>query len=389
MSSPIAIFKYLPRTVRATREGKYFILLILIVGMAALNTGNNLLYLLGAALLSLVILSGLLSEWSLRRLTLEFHRPTHFVREELSAIRTVLHNRKKHLPSFSLRVTCLLTETAAGIGRSLMNAPNFQEARFTKIAPQKEAFQPIFLRFPKRGRYLLEGFKISTTFPFGFFVKSLAWKDPAELWVYPRIGPVSWRRVSGAAREGRLISERIGEAAAFSHFREYFYGDDRRLIHWKLSAREGRWIVKEREREEGAGWTLFFNNILSAKTPGWEERFERAIDLVASLAAALLDAGLRVSLQTATERVELGEGVRHLDRILKTLTLLQPVESKEEDALDRPGAFYFDFGRLPAMLVRTEEDLAWAGKEALFQAVFVVDSGSVQDRKNRPGGEGP
>src|SRR3977135_3563862 len=58
-----------PRRLKFTREGKFFVGITLGVGFAAINTGNNLLYLLLGMLLALIIVSGLMSELSLRDLT--------------------------------------------------------------------------------------------------------------------------------------------------------------------------------------------------------------------------------------------------------------------------------------------------------------------------------
>src|SRR5579862_28790 len=58
-----------PRRLKVTREGKFFIGITLGVGFAAINTGNNLLYLLLGMLLALIVVSGLMSELSLRDLT--------------------------------------------------------------------------------------------------------------------------------------------------------------------------------------------------------------------------------------------------------------------------------------------------------------------------------
>src|SRR6185436_19935940 len=49
-----------PRKLKFTREGKYFLGITLGVGFAAINTGNNLLYLLLGMLLSLIVLSGVM-----------------------------------------------------------------------------------------------------------------------------------------------------------------------------------------------------------------------------------------------------------------------------------------------------------------------------------------
>ena len=55
-----------PRTLRPTRAGWVFFALTLGVGLAALNTGNNLMYMVLSLLLSFLVLSGVLSESALR-----------------------------------------------------------------------------------------------------------------------------------------------------------------------------------------------------------------------------------------------------------------------------------------------------------------------------------
>ena len=55
-----------PRTLRPTRPGWVFFALTFGVGFAALNTGNNLLYMVLSLLLAFLVLSGVLSESALR-----------------------------------------------------------------------------------------------------------------------------------------------------------------------------------------------------------------------------------------------------------------------------------------------------------------------------------
>jgi hypothetical protein len=47
-----------PRTLQITGAGRVYLLIALGVGLGALNTGNNLLYLLLGLMLSLIVLSG-------------------------------------------------------------------------------------------------------------------------------------------------------------------------------------------------------------------------------------------------------------------------------------------------------------------------------------------
>ena len=63
------------RELKFTREGKYFVAITIGIGLAAINTGNNLLYLLLGWLLSMIIASGSLSNMSLKRLTVRRRPP--------------------------------------------------------------------------------------------------------------------------------------------------------------------------------------------------------------------------------------------------------------------------------------------------------------------------
>ena len=55
------------RTIWPTRDGWWSLFASVGLGVAAVNTGNNLLYLLSSMLLALVVVSGILSEAVIRR----------------------------------------------------------------------------------------------------------------------------------------------------------------------------------------------------------------------------------------------------------------------------------------------------------------------------------
>ncbi|MGB8324235.1 MAG: hypothetical protein WCE52_14850, partial [Candidatus Acidiferrum sp.] len=60
-----------------TRVGIVYALVTLVIGIAALNTGNNLLYIVVAAMLAAILVSGVVSAWVLRWLELDVHLPEH------------------------------------------------------------------------------------------------------------------------------------------------------------------------------------------------------------------------------------------------------------------------------------------------------------------------
>src|SRR3989338_2813626 len=93
-----------PRTLSFTKEGKRFIAILFVIGIAAINSGNNLLYLIVAMMLSVIIISGILSESTLREVELSRLLPKHiFARTPVIVTWNVL-NKKKIFPSFSISI---------------------------------------------------------------------------------------------------------------------------------------------------------------------------------------------------------------------------------------------------------------------------------------------
>src|SRR5512147_1574654 len=95
---------WLPRTIRPTREGWWLIGATLVVGLAATNTGNNLLYLILAMMLSFTVISGVLSEQALRRVRLQRGMPERIFAGTPATFSVRLTNGKRHLPSYALYV---------------------------------------------------------------------------------------------------------------------------------------------------------------------------------------------------------------------------------------------------------------------------------------------
>src|SRR5580658_5284270 len=87
-----------------TRAGVIYILISVVIGIAAINTGNNLLYVVVAALLSAILVSGIASALVLRGLALDVHLPEHVFAARPMLARLRLRNTSSWLPSFSVRV---------------------------------------------------------------------------------------------------------------------------------------------------------------------------------------------------------------------------------------------------------------------------------------------
>jgi uncharacterized protein (DUF58 family) len=335
-----------PRRLSFTREGRIIVILAVAVGFAAINTGNNLLYLLLGWLLSFIIASGILSEMTLKKLTVERRPPPRLWANEPFLMEVVIKNGKANRSSFSIEVEDLIGKT-----------PLDKRCYFLKIPQGKSQRTSYRHTFAKRGLYTLTGYRVATKFPFALFRKSRDVDAPLELVVYPARVPVP-RPPPRAATRGDAIADRLGRRGEFFGLRERRPGDDRRDVHWKSSARSGRLLVREYEDELARRVAIAVDNALpqsvrdavadGAVTPADEAQVsavERAISIAASLAAVYLEAGWTVELAARGCHIAAGNGRMHEARIARALALLPytgddvafaPVPQRIESVLVQP-----------------------------------------------------
>jgi uncharacterized protein (DUF58 family) len=288
------------RTLRPTRDGWWCLGAAVGLGFAAVNTGNNLLYLLASLLLALIVVSGILSEQSIRGLHLRPALP-----EELYAARPVrlgarVLNRKRWLPSYSVALE-------AGHRRLYI----------ARLGAGEERLVTWEATFAARGRQRLPGMRLLTLFPFGLFVKAGRIGLDDEVIVFPVVRPLdsAWRR--RLATSGARALHRRGRGHDLYSLREYRTGDDYRLIHWRSSAKAGALIVRELAAETAPNTRI----VLVGDGTRNAARLEAAMSEAASLAVHLLGAGAAVELAGPGVHVPRGHGRAHQRRLLTALAL--------------------------------------------------------------------
>ncbi len=299
------------RRLRLTREGRVFIAITIGIGLASVNTGNNLLYLVLGWMLSLIIASGVLSDMSMRSLQIRRRAPRRIFANRPFLMEISVKNLKQRLASYSIEVEDLVFNRALD-----------KRCYFLKIPPKRTQRTSYRHTFSRRGHYPFDGFRIGTTFPFALFHKSRNAAAPSSIVVYPEIRPIALPTPK-ARLSGENATNQIGRRGEFFGLREYRDGDDRRSIHWRSSARSGHLLVREFEREAQRQATIFIDNGMPDK-PSTEqtEALERAIRTAASLAASYLRVGYAVRLVARGCSVPFAAGVRQLDQILRTLAQL-------------------------------------------------------------------
>ncbi len=303
---------------RITREGKWFLGVTFLVGFAAVNTGNNLLYLVLGLLMSLIILSGVLAEFAVSRIRITRGLPRRAFASVPTGVELVVKNGKRRNASYSLEVEDVVLEERTD-----------RRCYFLKIGPGNQQIAA-YRRIPeRRGRLRFAAVRLSTRYPFGFFEKWRRIPLEDEILVYPKIVPVevpSRFQITGGHNGPATVSRR-GEDVAY--LRDWRTGDERRAVHWRRTARLGRLVVREREEINARRATLFVDNYGDATNAVWTTAFEEAISKAASLAGELLSNGVSVQIVTrdgASPRIAGGNAA---DPIWTFLALLEATNVAE------------------------------------------------------------
>ncbi len=305
-----------PRTLRPTRAGWAFFALTLGVGFGALNSGNNLLYLVFSLMLAFLVLSGVLSESALRHLEVRRRLPRELFAGTPATLAVEISNTSPYVPAFAIAVEDLLQPRAdvasfQPLGRTfaLRVAPGATEIRAYPLVP------------PRRGVLRLAGFRISTRFPFGLFAKACILDHESQALVYPALAGTQGLHAAhideGEGRSGPAQPETGSEVVGL---RPFVPGDSFRRIHWRATLRRGTPVVRQSEEPRATEATLY----LPTRGTLADERFESNVRRTAGHAVHLLESGARVSLRTDAAWIPPDHGALQRSRLLSFLARVEP-----------------------------------------------------------------
>jgi uncharacterized protein (DUF58 family) len=303
----------LPRRLRVTRDGKYYVGITLGVGFAAINTGNNLLYLLLGLLLALIVISGVLSEMSLRHLRIARRLPRRAQVERPHIVEIEVFNEKRRVPSYAIEVEDLRASQAAD-----------KRCFYLKVSPQSAQIAAYRRTPARRGLDHHVGFRVATRFPFGLFEKSLEITAVDTLITYPAVDPVRLRREGAPRGQGPDGAQARGHGDEIVGIRPMREGDDPRDIYWRRSAHVNLMVLKERARETRNSVDIFLDDTCNCDPTASQpaDDFERRIRDVASRAVAHLRHGDVVRIRTATGQHLIATPLSGADAMLTFLALL-------------------------------------------------------------------
>src|SRR5258708_2754304 len=329
-----------------TRVGMVYLLVCLVIGIAALNTANNLLFIILAAMLAAIVVSGIASAAVLRRLELDVIVPKNAFAKVPAQIRVNLINPRLWMPAFSVKVFSPVDKKKQRRGwewnktefifpkkkswvrmrdytLSRKSPPPFQAriltrpVYFTFVAAQNTAGTELEVAFSHRGHYSQEGFSIATRFPFSFLIKSRKVVLERDLIVYPPLlEPDDFLDVLPMIT-GDFVSFMRGRGTELYRIREATPQDPGRFVDWKATAKTGQLKVRELTREDERRLRLVFDN----PEPGRFSlpAYERSVSMAASLACHFNTENIDLSYSGSCY-----DGGLHLADFLRYLATVQP-----------------------------------------------------------------
>lgn len=203
----------------------------LLLGFGAVNTGNNLIYLLVSALLGFMVISGILGKRNLDGLQVRLRFADEIYDGHPTLVGVELTNGRRLLPAQLIDV-----QLAAEPGSVL----------FPLVPAGEQEAGRLLLTLTGRGPHSFSAILLNSRYPINFFVRSryLPIADRCVVFPAPQPCPLPAASSGRQLADERAASQR-GHEGDIDRIHEYQPGDPLRRIHWRLSARHDQLKVKD------------------------------------------------------------------------------------------------------------------------------------------------
>jgi len=308
-----AFWRRAPRQLRVLGKGKVVLWLAGLTGFAAMNTGNNLLFICWGLVLGAIVLSGILSERSLAPLRLTAHPPPLGRVGEGVRLELLIKNTAKSGSVYALNLDAEVYSARNGDKdfNDLAEAAASQTARARFILSlaqgRSRSFGATFVP-SQRGLARVASCSAVTSFPFGFFAKRRRFSSPQKprFWVAPAAVSVPGMQGLPGVRQGALAASVPGQGEDFFSLRGHRDGEDLRLVHWPSSVKRQQLVLRETAAQ--ASRRAVVRYCLPADAPLDIE--ERGLSVLGSVVEYLLGYGFAVSVCAPGTLVPHGAGER-------------------------------------------------------------------------------
>ncbi|MGV8859408.1 DUF58 domain-containing protein [Rhodoglobus sp.] len=206
-----------------------------------------------------------------------------------------------------------------GVVAEIPVAQTFAEAVLPSIRPGGSATHDFPIPTHRRGVISVGPVRTVRADPIGLVRRELVWTESAEVFVHPRT--ISIPSVStGLIRdlEGNPTKDLANNDISFHALREYLPGDERRNIHWKTTARTGRYMVRQFEETRRSHLVIALS--LATADFASEYEFEMAVSVAGSLGAQAIRDARTVTVVASAQTPQFAKRKIFAVRALSTLT---------------------------------------------------------------------
>lgn len=300
-----------------TASGMLLIFIGLTIGLAAYNTVNNVLFAALALLIAALILSGVVCWGNLLCARWRLQTSSTFRVGEEGTATIVVENARQRFPLFCL---------SFGISSGALDERKRLYLK-ERLDPGEETSLVWRFKPERRMRTAVRIESAVSSFPFGFLSKHLPGECETEIRVWPK--RVAYARSRNPESAGLLqgrSSKKRGSSGELIGLRHYEKGDALRSIHWKVSAKQGRLIVKQTASETQS----LFSVVVDAARFLWKDAdvFEKMCAFAASLAEDLFLEGKLESCHVLGGPSIRIQRVGDLEAFFDALSDLEPVEGE-------------------------------------------------------------
>lgn len=292
-------------SLKITKVGILYTLITIFLGISAVNTGNNLLYVAVSFLLSFMWLSGVFARQNLKGIKIFLSPPTECYARKKTILKVILEKRGL-FPSLMLTLRV-----------GLLNSK--KELYLLGKIPFLKGKKELFLEFLPEGRGEAQVFEIeiSSTFPAFFFRRFFKIRDEVKFLVFPE--PKACRGPDELSKKkGEDTSGRKEGSSEFEGLSDFQAGTPKKLISWRAYAKWEELKKKVFSEEESPALII---DLTRLKGESLEEKLSCATYLI--LRAS--EEGKAFGIKIKDRFVPPGKGNTHRLKILSLLAKYEEV----------------------------------------------------------------
>lgn len=217
------------------------------------------------------------------------------------------------------------------------------------------------LTFPVRGKYRVGPGIVEVGDPFGIFSLKIEAEGFSETLILPTWQSLRYFPIGGRSimlKEEINPLEREGTSPEFFGIREYHTGDPLKTVHWKLTAKHRRIIVKQFTQQVESNWGI----ILDLKKgynagEGRETSLEYMIEIAASLLELFDEERVPHILAIAANELQVIENLRGEKSNYEELRMLAGCTNDgSENLMKRAASLTSDYPQVSWILITSRKD---------------------------------